>query len=150
MGKRKKFRRIPVKTETLLAIKEYLKATGNGTDPSHSLFQTLGKHGPYQERDLTPKAVNCLIKFVVKKALIQKRVHPRRIRIHDTRHTYTTLRLSKGDNITDVSKQLGHHSVKLTLDIYNHWLPGGKKSEVDALDDLGSQEREEKSAQNEG
>jgi len=59
----------------------------------------------------------------------------RKIRIHDLRHTYATLRLSKGDNITDVSNQLGHHSVKLTLDIYNHWLPGKKKSEVDALDD---------------
>jgi len=59
----------------------------------------------------------------------------RRIRIHDLRHTYATLRISKGDNIADVSKQLGHHSVKLTLDIYYHWIPGKKKSEVDELDD---------------
>jgi integrase len=58
----------------------------------------------------------------------------RRIRIHDLRHTYATLRISKGDNILDVSKQLGHHSVKITLDIYAHWMPGGKKSEVDELD----------------
>jgi integrase len=29
---------------------------------------------------------------------------------------------------------LGHHSVKITLDIYAHWMPGGKKSEVDELD----------------
>src|SRR4030066_480470 len=46
IGKGQKFRRIPLKTETLLAIKDYLKATGNGTDPDHPLFQTLGKHGP--------------------------------------------------------------------------------------------------------
>jgi integrase len=59
----------------------------------------------------------------------------RRIRIHDLRHTYATLRISKGDNIADVSKQLGHHSVKLTLDTYYHWIPGKKKSEVDELDD---------------
>jgi integrase len=51
------------------------------------------------------------------------------------RHTYATLRISKGDNIADVSKQLGHHSVKLTLDTYYHWIPGKKKSEVDELDD---------------
>ena len=37
--------------------------------------------------------------------------------------------------MADVSNQLGHHSVKLTLDVYYHWLPGKKKSEVDALDD---------------
>ena len=48
--------------------------------------------------------------------------------------TYATLRISRGDNILDVSKQLGHHSVKITLDTYTHWMPGGKKSEVDELD----------------
>jgi integrase len=58
----------------------------------------------------------------------------RTIRIHDLRHTYATLRISKGDNIADVSGQLGHHSVKLTLDVYNHWMPGEKKGEVDGLD----------------
>jgi integrase len=92
--------------------------------------------------------VNNWRRRVFNKALEKAKL--RRIRIHDTRHTYATLRLSKGDNITDVSKQLGHHSVKLTLDIYNHWLPGGKKSEVDALDDLGSQRQEAKKAKNGG
>jgi len=62
----------------------------------------------------------------------------RKIRVHDLRHAYATLRISKGDNIADVSKQLGHHSVKFTMDIYYHWVPGGSKSEVDGLDDLGS------------
>ncbi len=57
--------------------------------------------------------------------------------MHDLRHTYETIRISNGDNIADVSKQLGHHSVKFTMDIYYHWVPGGKKNEVDRLDDLG-------------
>lgn len=61
-------------------------------------------------------------------------------RIHDLKHTYTTLRVSKGDNIADVSSQLGHFSVKFTMDVYVHWIPGKKKSEVDALDDLEFQE----------
>lgn len=65
-----------------------------------------------------------------------KKAEMRRIRIHDLRHTYATLRISKGDNIQDVSNQLGHHSVKLTLDVYSHWIPGKKKVEVDALDDV--------------
>ncbi|MFH1102782.1 MAG: hypothetical protein V1714_03310, partial [Pseudomonadota bacterium] len=39
-------------------------------------------------------------------------------------------------NVGDVSNQLGHHSVKLTLDTYYHWMPGKKKSEVDELDSL--------------
>jgi len=64
-----------------------------------------------------------------------KKAGLRRIRIHDLRHTYATLRISKGDNIQDVSNQLGHSSTKLTLDVYSHWVPGKKKAEVDALDD---------------
>lgn len=60
----------------------------------------------------------------------------RRFRIHDLRHTYATLRIAKGDNLADVSCQLGHHSVAFTLNIYYHWLPGGKKSEVSGLDSL--------------
>ncbi|MDA3791816.1 MAG: site-specific integrase [Desulfobacula sp.] len=62
----------------------------------------------------------------------------RKIRIHDLRHSYATLRITKGDNVADVSKQLGHHSVKFTMDIYYHWIPGGNKNEVDGLDDLDS------------
>ncbi len=72
----------------------------------------------------------------------------RKIRIHDLRHTYATLRLMKGDNVGDVSNQLGHHSPKLTWDIYFHWMPGKKKAEVDALDDVEYQE-ENKKAENE-
>jgi len=60
----------------------------------------------------------------------------RKIRLHDLRHTYATLRITKGDNVADVSKQLGHHSVKFTMDIYYHWIPGGNKNEVDGLDDM--------------
>jgi len=60
----------------------------------------------------------------------------RKVRVHDLRHTYATLRITKGDNVADVSKQLGHHSVKFTTDIYYHWVPGGNKREVDGLDDF--------------
>lgn len=40
----------------------------------------------------------------------------RQIRFHDLRHTYASLRAAKGDNLQDVSKQSGHHSVKFTHD----------------------------------
>jgi integrase len=59
----------------------------------------------------------------------------RKIRIHDLRHTYATLRISHGHSVEDVSNQLGHHSPKLTWDVYYHWIPGKRKHEVDALDD---------------
>jgi hypothetical protein len=37
--------------------------------------------------------------------------------------------------ISGVSNQLGHHSVKFTMNIYCYWFPGKNKSEVDGLDD---------------
>ena len=94
---------------TLLAIKDYLKAGENGTDPDHPLFQTLGKHGPYKESGLTPKSVDCLVKSVVKKALIQKRVHP-----HVMRHTFATTLLDNGNDLKTVQALMGHSHIRTT------------------------------------
>jgi integrase len=109
-------------------------------DPPEWLFYQDGKHTSEQIGDKTIKKIergklidiNNLRNRVFYKALEKAKL--RRVRIHDLRHTYATLRISKGDNIVDVSKQLGHSSVKITLDTYTHWMPGGKKSEVDELD----------------
>ena len=65
-----------------------------------------------------------------------KKVAPRPIRIHDLRHSYATLRVAKGDNIVDVSNQLGHHDPGFTLKRYVHWMPGEHKSQVDELDSV--------------
>ena len=60
----------------------------------------------------------------------------RKIRTHDLRHSYATIRLMKGHNVGDVSYQLGHSSIKITYDVYAHWMPGQFKSEVDELDQM--------------
>jgi integrase len=65
-----------------------------------------------------------------------KRIAPKTITIHSLRHTYANLRIAKGDNVLDVSKQLGHHKVAFTIDKYGHWIPGEHKSQVDELDNL--------------
>ena len=127
IGKGRKFRRIPMKTETLLAIMDYLKATGNGSDPDHPLFQTLGKHGPYQERGLTPKAVDCLIKSVAEKALIQKRIHP-----HVMRHTFATTILDKGNDLKTVQALMGHSHIR-TTESYLHSTDDRKVEAIESL-----------------
>ena len=60
----------------------------------------------------------------------------RYITSHTLLHSYAALRLAADHNIADVSGQLGHHNVKMTLDVYNHWLSGQSKKEVDSLDTL--------------
>ncbi len=58
----------------------------------------------------------------------------KQIRLHDLRSTYATLRIQAGHNIADVSKQLGHHSIKVTVDTYYKWMPGTNSEEVSELD----------------
>lgn len=49
-------------------------------------------------------------------------------RPHDLRHTYATLLLMDHYSPAYVQKQLGHHSISMTVDTYGHWIPGeGKK-----------------------
>jgi integrase len=60
----------------------------------------------------------------------------KRIRVHDLRHSYATIRLLRGHNVGDVSYQLGHSSIQITYDAYGHWIPGHFKSEVDELDEM--------------
>ncbi len=60
----------------------------------------------------------------------------RHIRIHDLRHTYASLLLQAGESMVYVRDQLGHHSIKVTVDIYGHLVPGGNKEAVDRLDDI--------------
>jgi integrase len=42
------------------------------------------------------------------------------MRFHDLRHTYAALLLDQGENIKYIQRQLGHSSIKVTLDIYGH------------------------------
>ena len=47
---------------------------------------------------------------------------------HDLRHTYATMLLMDHYSPAYVQRQLGHHSISMTVDIYGHWIPGeGKK-----------------------
>jgi integrase len=87
---------------------------GNGTDPNRSVFNTLGKHGPYEEKGLSAKAVDCLVKSVVKKAPIQKRVHP-----HAIRHTFATTLRDKGVDLKTVQSLMGHSHIR-TAERYLH------------------------------
>jgi integrase len=153
--------------------KKHLTSPKNGktrrVDMSRGLAGTLQRHLTERKKEAlrkgwgeTPEWLFCnekggpvdidnLRKRVFYKCL--EKAGLRHITLHDLRHTYATLRIMKGDNIKDVSEQLGHSSIKITLDTYTHWIPGTKKSEVDELDSKtaptsrGQEEKEE--AQNE-
>jgi len=54
---------------------------------------------------------------------------------HSLRHTFASLLLQQGESPVYVQRQLGHASIKLTVDTYGTWLPMGNKAAVDRLDD---------------
>jgi integrase len=60
----------------------------------------------------------------------------RQIRIHDLRHTYASLLIQNGESLAYVQEQMGHHSIRVTVDTYGHLVPGGNKAAVDRLDTL--------------
>jgi integrase len=60
----------------------------------------------------------------------------RRIRFHDLRHTYATLLLMQGESLVYVKDQLGHSSIKMTVDTYGHWIPGSNRQAVNRLPSL--------------
>jgi integrase len=53
---------------------------------------------------------------------------------HSTRHTFATWLLTDGADIRWVSKQMGHASIKQTVDTYGHLQPERHESAVTGLD----------------
>ena len=47
---------------------------------------------------------------------------PKKLRLHDLRHTFAGLLLASGGDIFKLSKILGHSSVAITQQIYLHYL----------------------------
>ncbi len=60
----------------------------------------------------------------------------RRIRFHDLRHTFASLLLQDGQPLAYIKDQLGHSSIKLTVDIYGHLEPGANREAVNRLPSL--------------
>ena len=58
----------------------------------------------------------------------------RRVRFHDLRHTFASRLLQNRESLDYVQDQLGH-SIKVTVDVYGHLVPGANKAAVDRLDE---------------
>lgn len=60
----------------------------------------------------------------------------RRIRFHDLRHTFASLLIQNGESLAYVKEQLGHSSIKMTVDVYGHLVPGANRQAVNRLPGL--------------
>lgn len=53
---------------------------------------------------------------------------------HSIRHTYAKLALENGASITWLQRQLGHSSIKVTVDLYGHFERAARKLEAAKLE----------------
>jgi integrase len=57
-------------------------------------------------------------------------------RFHDLRHTYAALMIAAGAHPKYLQAQMGHSSIRVTLDLYGHLFPDANRGVLDALDAL--------------
>jgi len=79
---------------------------------------------------LDPSRVRKVFRRVLKAASLPPHFSP-----HGLRHTFASLLLQQGESPVYVQRQLGHSSIKMTVDTYGKWLPMGNKAAVNRLDD---------------
>jgi integrase len=115
-----------------LHIKRKAEALKNGTEISEFVFLT-----PAGTR-LDPSNLR---KQIFYKALGVAEL--RRVRLHDSRHSFGSLLIEKGEDLNYVKQQLGHHSITLTCDTYGHRLKNDRRA-VDGLLDGPKTEDPEK------
>jgi len=64
------------------------------------------------------------------------------IRLHDARHTHSSLMLKAGIHPKIVQERLGHASIGITLDTYSHVTPGLQEAAANRFDELMATRRE--------
>jgi len=82
------------------------------------------------DRPFDPDAFNHYLRRLANRAGLG------RIRVHDLRHTWATLALSRGIPLEVVSQRLGHASPNVTLGIYRHLLEEERRDYVLDLENL--------------
>ena len=78
----------------------------------------------------TKSALDKEIKRVAERAGLEP------IRVHDLRHSHSSMLIEMGFDILEISERLGHESVKTTLDTYSHLYPDKDKKLASELNKL--------------
>ena len=80
-----------------------------------------------QRSPISPDSLNNILKRVLAKAGIPK------VRFHNLRHTFATIALWNGVDITTVSGMLGHFSAGFILDTYTHVTTVAQKEAANSM-----------------
>ena len=100
-----------------------LALEGLDFDPTEAIFRnSVGRHVDHRHAG----------EDIFKRCLLFAGL--RQIRFHDLRHTFASLLLANGESLVYVKEQLGHYSIRETVDTYGHLIPGANRAAVNKLD----------------
>lgn len=126
--KSNKFRRVDMSEQLCRVLQSHLtlreaEAVVEGRPPSPWLFPASG--GPMTPGSFWQNYWRPLL----------RRSGLRYRKPHALRHTYASLLIQNRESLAYVRDQLGHYSIKITVDTYGHLIPGANRAAVDRLDD---------------
>jgi len=75
-------------------------------------------------------------------AMLAARAGVKVIRLHDARHTRSSIMLKQGVHPKIVQERLGHSSIQITLDTYSHVAPGLQQAAAEGFDRLLNHKKE--------
>lgn len=123
---KRSFREITVPESLHAELLEYID--GMGLHPTERIFY-FGKGGLTTE-----------FKRIIKKSGNED------IRIHDLRHSHTAMLVDMGIQIEEISRRLGHESIKTTWDTYSHLYLGKAKALAQKIEILINADTEKTSS----
>jgi integrase len=141
-------RQIHVRQALCDTVKDFLtpksRYSVRRVDMSPKLVRELKKHklsSPISELDLvfchskgTAHDPDTLIRRHYLPALRKAKI--RQVTFHSLRHSNVSMRIEQGQNIVYISRQIGHASVKTTLDIYGHLIKDANTGQAMKLDNI--------------
>jgi len=85
-------------------------------------------------RDSTTSGKSGRIKLATSLTLASAVRRQRCFRVHDLRHSYAALMVAAGAHPKYLQAQIGHSSIRVTLDLYGHLFPDTNRGVLDSLD----------------
>ena len=118
-------------------------------DLSDAVIQELGKLKKRRKEEWLKKGINKIPDWVFSSSngtpidmknlknrqfrICLEKAGLRRIRFHDLRHSFSTILIQNGESIVYVQNQLGHSTIRMTIDVYTHWIPSENRDAVNRL-----------------
>jgi hypothetical protein len=75
-------------------------------------------------------------------------VVPQDLRFHDLRHTCAAILIANGQHMEEVKDHLGHSSIRVTSDRYEHLFPSARQAMAEGLDRVFQTSRAQSAADN--